>query len=266
VTASSNGWLYPWWLWPNLLCLDAPLVTVLWQRFLAFALGVRIPVAAGVALAGVVWGIYLLDHWLDGRAEFSHEWASRHLLARRHSVAFLLAAGSSFLLAFLVALAGLAAPYWYWGLALGAGVIAYLAAVHFSPFGRPLRRGGKELAVGIVIGIGVGLPLVAEAPDRFGEWWPAVGGFAALCWLNCRLIATWEAQPGTVGSWKRLTIAATLTALGAISAPRPVAVAFLWSLALLGGLHLVRRRLADAALRVLADAALLTPIPVWLLS
>ena len=58
----------PWWLWPNLLGLDAPAVAVVWQRFLADASGVAVPVAASAVLALVVWGIYLTDRRLDARA------------------------------------------------------------------------------------------------------------------------------------------------------------------------------------------------------
>ena len=40
----------PWWLWPNLLSLDAPLVAVLWQGIFAASAGVSIPFAAHVLL------------------------------------------------------------------------------------------------------------------------------------------------------------------------------------------------------------------------
>ena len=251
---------YRWWLWPNLLCLDAPLVTVVWQRFLSFAYGVRPPLAAAICLAGVVWGVYLLDHWLDTRTGSPGEWAPRHQLARDNLEIFSIAAGLSFLLAALVAFFWLSTPYLVWGGVVGLAVLAYLSAVHYSPWGQPLRRGGKELAVGAVTAVGVSLPLLVDIPERIGDWWPAVGGFAALCWLNCRLIATWEAQAGTAGSWRRMTLAAILSAGSAAVSPPSIALALLGSLAILCLLHLARRRLNDSALRVLADAALLTPL------
>src|SRR5947208_1712495 len=55
----------PWWLWPNLLALDAPAVAVTWQLFLAAKAPVAVPLAASVVLALVVWGVYLTDRAVD---------------------------------------------------------------------------------------------------------------------------------------------------------------------------------------------------------
>ena len=53
----------PWWLWPNVLALDAPTVAVVWQRFLGWAFDSPVPAVASVVLGLTVWSIYLADRW-----------------------------------------------------------------------------------------------------------------------------------------------------------------------------------------------------------
>jgi len=57
----------PLWLWPNLLSLDAPLVAVLWQGFLAYRFSLPLRPSGRLALGLTVWAIYLLDRLLDAR-------------------------------------------------------------------------------------------------------------------------------------------------------------------------------------------------------
>ena len=57
----------PLWLWPNLLSLDAPLVAVLWQSFLAYRFSLPLRLSGCLALGLTVWSIYLLDRLLDAR-------------------------------------------------------------------------------------------------------------------------------------------------------------------------------------------------------
>ncbi|NIP95898.1 MAG: hypothetical protein GWO24_21680, partial [Akkermansiaceae bacterium] len=54
----------PWYLWPNLLGLDAPLVAVLWCWFYAHVQGVALPGSIFLLLAGAVWSIYTTDRLL----------------------------------------------------------------------------------------------------------------------------------------------------------------------------------------------------------
>jgi hypothetical protein len=56
----------PFWLWPNVLSLDAPLVAVSWVWLLKESLGVRFFEESAVwVLAAVVWCVYVLDRILD---------------------------------------------------------------------------------------------------------------------------------------------------------------------------------------------------------
>ncbi|WP_038165051.1 hypothetical protein [Verrucomicrobium sp. BvORR106] len=80
----------PWWLWLNVLSLDAPLVAVLWQAALARVCRLTLPDGCYWALGLAVWIIYMADRVLDS---FSNEvqLAStvRHAFYRRHRVWFL---------------------------------------------------------------------------------------------------------------------------------------------------------------------------------
>ena len=58
----------PWWLWPNLLSLDAPLVALAWFWMFAKAWGVvSLPVSLPITMALAVWAIYAVDRVVDSR-------------------------------------------------------------------------------------------------------------------------------------------------------------------------------------------------------
>ena len=60
-----SGQRTPWWLWPHVLSLEAPVVAVLWQAALAHAHGIRLTPLLGAGLALACWIIYVLDRTLD---------------------------------------------------------------------------------------------------------------------------------------------------------------------------------------------------------
>ncbi len=248
----------PWWLWPNLLALDAPGVAVLWQRFLAAAYGLALPAAPSVSLGLVVWGVYLLDRALDARPGRPPAPTDRHRFASRHRPAVAATGGLALAGGAAVAVAGLPAASLVDGLVVGLALAAYLAAVHLSTGG---LGGAKELAVGLVFAAGVGVPLAARAPDRAADWGPAVLALAAVCWLNCRLIDRWE-------NGRPAGAAEAVAGLGAVAGvlwcgTPAVGGTIAGAVVLLAALHRVRRQLGGRLLRVGADAALLTPLAAW---
>jgi hypothetical protein len=75
----------PWWLWPQILCLDAPAVVLAWLAALAHTHRVHLMVSTYAALGLATWVIYLLDRTgdaLSGRLPkpLSH----RHAFCHRH--------------------------------------------------------------------------------------------------------------------------------------------------------------------------------------
>lgn len=253
--------LRPWWLWPNLLALDAVAVAVTWQVFFASVAGVAVPVASVAVLGLAVWAAYLADRALDARRGSAP--AARHRIAGHYSRAWAVATVLALVLAVLVGLT-LPRAYIFTGFAVLAVALGYFALVHVVRSNRILDRGVKEASVGVVFAAGAVLPLLAEERQP-AEWLPGAGAFAALCWLNCLLITRWEGERGC-GPSRRLLGMVALGAVGAaLGAPVAVAGAVWLSTAALAALHLVPG-LSVRAARVLADVVLLSPalVAVWM--
>jgi hypothetical protein len=246
----------PWWLWPNVLALDAPAVAVVWQRFLGRAFGVAVPPAATVSLGLVVWGVYLADRWWDARSGAAGR--ERHRFAAEHPGLIVvavaaLAAALGFALALPVA-------YLAVGGALAALVAGYFGLVHRLRPNAVTARGGKEMLVGFLFAAGVAVPLAVAGRDAV-RWLHAAAGFGVLCWLNCRVIDRWEGEVS--GDDTREPSLGIVTFVFASLVPRPVAFALASAAALLLAVHLAEPRIGPRVARVLADLVLLTPLVVW---
>lgn len=247
---------FPFWLLPNLVSLDAPAVALVWQRHLGAAFGVPVPLAASVGLAAIVWAVYLGDRVLDARA-VPPPATDRHRFAARCARPFAV-------LAFLSAALGLGTAfvlpprYFLAGVGVAIAVGGYLLVVHAATTVLN-TRGWKELLVGGVFAAGVAVPLMAEAASP--DWCPAVAAFGLCCCWNCRLIDRWEQRRATGRTAGRLIGLAA--ALLAVTAPPAVFVPLLAALLLLLLVDAVVPAVGTRAARLLADAALLTPLPVW---
>ena len=94
----------PWWVWGNILGLDAVVTALVWLPLFAHSAGARIrahgfPIAPEFLLLGCcVWFVYAADRLLDGSMRGGPR-AERHVFARRHWLwlvaAMLAAAGVS---------------------------------------------------------------------------------------------------------------------------------------------------------------------------
>ncbi len=249
----------PWWLVPNLAALDAPLVAVVWQRFLADRAGVAVPWAATAALGATVWCVYLADRWLDARRGALD--ADRHHTAARRPRAF---AAGAVAAAFVAAFAAAQLPFAYLraGSAVALGVVAYLALAHVFAGGLRAARGTKEFLVAVGFATGVAIPLaVADGPAD--EWLPGIVAFGGLCWLNCRLIDLWESAGPSDGrsAWRDGALGGSLLA-GSVALPAAVALAVGGATLGLLVVHLTCRSRPRTA-RALADAVLLAPLACW---
>lgn len=268
----------PLWLWPHLLSLDAPLVAVGWQAWWGYAQGVRLQPFHHAILGLGVWMIYLADRLADGLRASPAEWGTqRHAFYRRHRrLGATLLAGAVISLV-LLAPRCLSAPDFWGGMTLLGVAAGYFWLIHLRA--RWPIKAPKEAAVGVLFSVGVSY-FVARAG---GGVTPTLAVrslfFAGLCFLNCALITRWErtlrdrrdptsllnAHPlltGRLGACAAGLAAAALaagTALGDAGAFAPLALSAggLWAL------DQARRRLPADALRVLADAVLLTPWIFW---
>jgi hypothetical protein len=180
----------PLWLWPNLLSLDAPLVAMLWQGFLAYRFSLPLRPAGRLVLGLTVWAIYLFDRLLDARHPPSvngGDEAARHRYYRRRFKPM------TALLAAVVAADACISIFWLRpailrsGLIPLAGVLAYLAIFH--RWSQSLKI-PKEISAAVLFTAGTFLTAWTTIPC-LSLVWPAVA-FFVLCLANMIAIEAWE--------------------------------------------------------------------------
>ena len=269
----------PWWLWWNILSIDAPTVAAVWALLFAHASGLRLGAAELIDLSLIVWLIYTGDRLLDGwKVKSLAALQERHRFCARHRVA-------------LAPMSVVAATGILWltaehltpfetqaGLKLGAIVGAYIAGIHVAR-GVVARVAPKEIAVGILFAAGTTLPLWSRSGGLSWDVWVCVILFALLCAVNCLSIESWENRRAN-GAWlgtpqplvrwvnSRIDAIATGLAISALvvlflSRAKASSAPELWAVSLSALLIVLlnrgRHRLSRRGLRVLADAALVLP-------
>jgi hypothetical protein len=247
----------PWWLLPNVLSLDAPVIAVLWQGFFAAMFETPITLAARVSLGLAVWAIYIADRLLDVRRAGTPIATARHRFHQDHRVAMRRLLGVLVVCAVPVVLLQVRPAVFYAGLVISVAVGVYLYGVH-----RGYLQNGKEFTVAFLFCAGTILAPLARA-DRKGSLLVGAAAFFVACAANTTLIeATESSLPPRVNVG--VLIAIVLFLLCADAASRPVTIAASLSILALASLHAQRERVSSGAFRVLADAALLSPVPIWL--
>lgn len=269
---------WPLWLWCNLISLDAPLVAVLWYLLFARCFSVHSGSSVPAALALTVWFIYMADRMLDAirltpltTAPARHVFCKQNwaLMASAATVGLFLLAGLCF---------ALPLPVFRSGIIVLAAVSAYFAVVHWGSL-KVRRYWPKEIVVGCLFSVGTCLAVWTEsAPgSQIQIALPALL-FAALCSLNCVAIeywewdsssASWPSQPSPLSLWmgrrvgplSLITTGASIILLFTSNIDtRPLFIAIAFSSLALFQLSRPFRRLTASSRRVLADAALLTPL------
>jgi hypothetical protein len=270
----------PVWLWPNLLSLDAPLIAVLWLHLFAAAEHIEFALPVSLVLALTVWMIYVADRLLDGlrAGPLSHP-SARHQFHRAHPG-----------LLFFLLIAALPLTAWIslkldlrtlqCGILLMLCVCGYFFVVHWID---PNSRFPKEPVVAVVFGIGTFFPVWIHTRNPTSAMVVALVLCILICWLNLELIeyAEWagnggsysEIPHGVTGVAGRnmfplcagLAIGVGLLSLTMPShVEQPVMLAVALSAGGLGLLAHYRGRMSLNLLRVLADAALLSPAVILL--
>ena len=265
-----------WWLWPHVVSLDAPTVAVIWQWAFARAFRIDFFWADSLILGLGVWMIYLGDRLVDAaRASLDDASTARHAIHARwrgfFSTVALIIVGT------LVVLAPCLLPprLFLHGLCLLGAAGAYFWFVH----GRTARRWThffpKEAAVGSMFAAGTAfLPWDRSVSHHpWAEF--AVALFGGLCFCNCALITVWErhavdirdhtsflnAFPRLSARLPFLCLALALGACWGLSSDSSrVFLALIVSSLCLALLDQHRGKLSPDLVRVLADAALLTPL------
>jgi hypothetical protein len=181
------------WLWPNLLSLDAPLVAVVWLLLFAGCLRVHVSPVTAALLACGSWTIYALDRVLDvARPESRLEPGERHRFYERRWRAFVVAICLVGIASAATALT-IPAPVRRGGLLLCLLVLLYLGIVH--GFGGRLRQWfPKEYAVGALFAAGVTLPFWSRMRHADPIELTAFVLFAVACQVNTVAIEYWESR------------------------------------------------------------------------
>jgi hypothetical protein len=263
-----------WW---HLLSLDAPTVAALWSWFFARAMHLHLPLMQALFLGLGTWLLYVSDRILDGLGHRpSASLRERHHFHARHRAAFLAVAS---VLALLLA--------WFVGTHMrpevlrddtwiGVLALLYLFAVHSRAKSVSTSRSRlpKELAVAVLFAVATAVPAWTRLRAGKEQLAPAVLLFAALCWINCVGIETWEATTPPAAHattrWAGLHLRSIVTTIAlfsmaaALLAPSRGLMAVYFSALLSSGflfaLDLRRTSLSPLHLRIAADAALLTPL------
>jgi hypothetical protein len=267
MTSQSEGDSAPLWLWPNLLSLDAPLVALLWQGFLAYRFSIPLHPTGRAVLGLTVWAIYLLDRLLDARKPPAQQEPARHRFYRRHSRRMSVLLAVAVLADAVIAIAWLRPAVLREGLIPLIGVTIYLATFHIlgDAFQIP-----KEIAAAVLFTAGTFLTAWTALPCPTLAW--AAVAFFLLCLANIVAIETWEWRelPGAVALGPHPSTR-WLARTYLLWVPSAVLVCALmgrneWyaSIALSAGacavLFWLGQRLPLEARRALVDGALLSPI------
>jgi len=262
----------PWWLWPNLLSLDAPLVAVAWAWMFSRAWGVvSLPWELWMTLGVSVWIIYVTDRLVDIRKrENAGSLDKRHEFHRRFQGVF-----------FAGIIAGLG-----WGLysvlwALSQNVLFYGAFVLLMTVGYfvlSLTRSTREhtgitknLVAGLTFAYGTAAGVHAYSPvfsfsQMLFSW--EVLLFAALCAINMTAIDFWELEGEDEEDAAAILGTATLLIGGAAmyfslngdDFNKPLFYSVLVGAAGLNVLNRMRERLDRDARRLWVDLVILLPV------
>lgn len=244
----------PLWLWLNLLSLDAPLVAIVWQDFLARCYSSILLPPGRWALGLTVWAIYLADRLMDVRHAAAEHETTRHQFYRQNNLP------AKFLLAAVLLADLLVASFWLRpqvftsGLWTGSAVAAYLAVFAFWRVG---QMRWKQPSAALLFTCGIFLVAWTSTPRPWSIlWWPGAA-FCALCLGNLLLVERWEQGLPSARAWLwMILLAAICLWLGDSRWYAAIASAAVG----MAVLALDHARVSDDVRRVLADVALLTPL------
>lgn len=271
----------PFWLYPNLLSLDAPLVALVWLYIFSQSWRLYIPWSAYAGLGLVVWAVYALDRLLDVAMlppdspvlEWRHRFHHRHRPAFQCGIALALISAVTLLFTSLpVALLK--------HLLLAAVMVAgYFGLAMISSQDDDQIPHSKNLLAGVTFAFGTSLAAhVYRSELGIYELFssPEFFSFAALCAIQINAIDVWrrDRRPASVEerASDELAVTIPLAALALLSlgyaladqerAARTHHYAVLTAGGLLYVINRYRQRLPYEALCGLADLAMILPLLV----
>ena len=184
-------------LWLNVVCLDAPLVAIVWQWLFARDLHVAVSVWARGALFLTAWLIYLVDRLADAVSlQADAPRSVRQQFCLRHKKLWLGLIPAGGLVDAAIVLLHLNRDVLISGVCLSGIAAVYLAVNYaFSEVWEIIPL--KEISVGFLFSAGTLLVLISNfalIPSTVGRSSALLAMllFGILCSLNCMSIAVWE--------------------------------------------------------------------------
>lgn len=270
-----------WWQWLTVLSLDAPAVAIGWQWLFGQSTGAKINWHHHVILGSAVWLAYAADRWIEG-------WlvAPAQIQTQRH--AFYQRFRWPVLTVWLTVLVTAVGVAWCWlqpyefdaGLIVLGPVLLYLLSHQLAHRRHPWRV-PKEICVALLFAAGTSCFSLAQPHTDLARLVLPLAFFAALCFTNCALISVWESTVDRAHGQVSLALQHPNRARWLHALPWTLAIlclvawrslatlgmtALVASALLLGLIDIFHQRHGRQLSRALVDLALLTPLPLWLLS
>lgn len=156
----------PWWLWPQILSLDAPLVAVGWLKALEQSHHLKLSGPYFWVLGIATWLIYLIDRTIDAEhSTFGGSLGVRHAFCHRYRRWI----WCLWVPSLALALAWLALTRLPVGLLEHGSAVAMLAGLYLALFAA--RPGSWQYRVLIVFSMLVAFTLAQDLPGDFFSFW-----------------------------------------------------------------------------------------------
>lgn len=179
IESPNNPQRTPWWLWLNILSLDAPIVAMFWQEALARCYHVKLVPGFHLSLGLAVWLIYLVDRTLDGMVKTdTHQLSARHAFYRRHRKLFAwIIIPATTLLLIMVALTELPS-----GILRSYSLLAFFVGLYLLHYAARNHRVVFFIGTFLLCGVGMGvlsiLPLNSALKMFYGGILLALSGMS----------------------------------------------------------------------------------------